>query len=65
MPIKMANRMDSKKPSSHPRPTKHAVAATSTYAMLNAANNVNRNDLEDTNTTVAAQTNAIPAAPLE
>ena len=57
--------MLSKKPSSHPSPTRHAVAATKTYAIEIPANRVNTNDREDINTTNAAQTRAIPAAPID
>ena len=61
----MAKRMLSKKPSSHPSPTRHAVAATKTYAIEIPANRVNTNDRELINTTTAAQTRAIPAAPVD
>lgn len=63
MPMRIANRIASKKPSSHPRPTRHAVAATRTYAIDNVANSVNMNDREEMKMMTEAQASAIPAAP--
>ncbi len=62
IPIRIAKQTLSRKPSSHPSDTRHAVVAERTYNMHKPEKRVKRNDLLDRKTITAEKQIAISAA---